>query len=162
MLIRRKGMLWLVVADGRSARILAQLDRASPLTLVGESAQIDGEGPRDRPYRTHDSHGRRHGLAEASTLRASRQARFLGGIADLINLSATANHFEHLVLAAPAKALGVLRAALNDDATRRVRAHFSIDLVKASETELAEWLASTEPHDQDDAVSNRKGSASVH
>ncbi|MGY6661030.1 MAG: host attachment protein [Glycocaulis sp.] len=144
MSIQRKGMLWLVVADGHNVRILARMNRASPLALVGRSTLVDGSHAGDR-----DGDGHRLGLEDARALRADRQERFLSGVADLINLSATANHFEHLVLAAPAKALGVLRAALNDKAASRVCAHFSVDLANASEAELAAWLSSTELHERD-------------
>lgn len=159
--IKRKGILWLVVADGGSARILSQLNRGSPLTLVGESAQVYGEGLEASRYLSPDGDGRRPGLEDARALRADRQDRFLSGIADLINLSACANHFEHLVIAAPARALGALRAALNYEAASRVRAHFSIDLVKASKAELAEWLAGAEPQEPNDTCSGREDTTSA-
>jgi protein required for attachment to host cells len=145
MFLRRKGMLWLVVADGRAARIFAQPDRASPLSLVGESAMINGEPARDRPFRVHDASGRRHGLSEASARMADKETRFLSGIADLINRSAGHDDFEHLALAAPARAMGVLRQSLAPRAARRVRAEFVTDLTGASEHDLAAWLADAEP-----------------
>ncbi|MGY6661042.1 MAG: host attachment protein [Glycocaulis sp.] len=162
MFLRRKGMLWLVVADGHNTRIFAQSDRSSPLALVGESAQVDGEGPRDRPYRTHDAMGRRHGLAEADKLKAARQERFLGGIADLINGSASEGNFEHLVLVAPSKALGMLRAALKADALKHVRAEFTLDLTHMSAPDLADWLARVEPETKRSTAQSGKGVTRPH
>ncbi|MFN3836011.1 MAG: host attachment protein [Glycocaulis sp.] len=149
MFLKRKGELWLVVADGRRARIFSQTDRASPLTLV-EQFEHSGEAEiRDKPYRVQDSHGRRHALADAGDLKAERQARFLASVADTINAGAAGDRFEHLIVAAPAKALGVLRKALDTGASERVRADFSTDLAGKPEHELNAWLASVEPQGRD-------------
>jgi protein required for attachment to host cells len=156
MFLRRKGMLWLVVADGRTARVFAQPDRVSPIALVSETAMVNGEPARERPFRVHDSKGRRHGLSEASARAADHESRFLGGIAELINRSAEHDDFEHLVLVAPARAMGVLRQTLDPRAARRVRAEFVTDMTGASEHELGAWLSSVEP----DARSGARSPAS--
>lgn len=146
MFLRKKGLLWLIAADGRRARIFAQPDRAAPLALVVErTAPVNGGNPADRPYRVHDVFGRRHSLAETSDPKAAREARFLADIAAQIEASAGKGDFEHLVLAAPPKAMGVLREKLGAGAKARLRAEFPSDVSDKTEHEMAAWLAEAEP-----------------
>jgi protein required for attachment to host cells len=115
----------ILLADGARARGLAEHRRHGPL-----EARPDWTA--DAPASDRRGHGRTSGTApqpdsgrsnvhDASPADAA-ESRFLTRLADDLEKAATAGAFEHLVLIAPPRALGVLRAALGPQASRRLEA----------------------------------------
>jgi protein required for attachment to host cells len=128
------GMLWLVVADGRRARVWTQARRGDHLEARADLAMHlgpeDAYDPQDRPPRTHESvGGARHAMDGGHSLHEREEHNFLRRLADRINDGAKHERFEHLVISAPPRALGALRSLLSDAASALLRADLDKDVV---------------------------------
>ena len=104
---------WIVVADGARARIFEEPLRLGALKPVREIAADPKARHRSKAGGTvHDrAGGGRHGVREGSPADAAEQ-KFLAEVADIVREAAIARKYERLVLIAPPKALGALRAGL--------------------------------------------------
>jgi protein required for attachment to host cells len=139
------GRLWFLVADGRRARILVEERRGATLA---ESQELRFEigpdelyEPQDRPPRAHESVGAaRHAMDGGRNLHEAEEEKFLRRIATALIEAHAAGHFEHLAIAAPPRALGLLRAALPDAVKARVRGEAPIDVVAEAASALRERL----------------------
>lgn len=136
------GTAWFLVADGRRARLFAEQRRGSPLQEawsmeIGESDLYDAQ---DRPPRAFDRVGAgRHGM-ERRDLHEAEEENFLKRVADRIGEADRQKAFDHLVIAAPPRALGLLRNKLSDNARQRIRAEASKDLLDEDTQKLRERL----------------------
>ena len=139
------GRLWFLVADGRRARILVEERRgatlAEPQELRFEIGPEDLYEPQDRPPRAHDRVGdARHAMDGGRNLHEAEEEKFLRRVATAIIEAHRAERFEHLAIAAPPRALGLLRAALPDAVKARVRGEAAIDVVSEASADLRERL----------------------
>lgn len=128
------GMLWLVVADGRRARVWTQARRGEALEeradLAMQLGPEDGYEPQDRPPRAHDSVGAgRHAMDKGRSLHEQEEENFLKRLCGRIGDAATHGQFEHLAVAAPPRALGRMRGLLSSAALARLRADLDKDVV---------------------------------
>lgn len=151
-MIGKKTVTWVVLADGARARIIAQDGPGAELTSVYEEEDVKAKLPgreinADRPGRTFDSGGRgdaaaqgRHAYEPPTDPRWKEQADFIRSVAELLEDAAHQGSFERLVLIAPPKALGELRASLSKNVSRMVCAELPKDLVAVSIHELPERL----------------------
>ena len=134
--------LWLVVADGSRARILArngvngalaeieQLDHAAARAHVRDLV-TDGQG------RTFDSGGQgRHAVEPTTDPKDHEKTEFLDHLAERINMAVAKNKLDELVVMAPATALGRLRDKLSKQASQRVAADLGKDLTGHTVREL--------------------------
>ncbi|UPT63684.1 MAG: host attachment protein [Hyphomonadaceae bacterium JAD_PAG50586_4] len=102
----QNGTAWMLVADGRRARVLVEQRRGATLEEnwsmeIGEEDLYD---PQDRPPRSFDSVGPgRHGM-ERRDLHEAEEENFLKRVADRIGEAEKQKAFDHLVIAAPARA----------------------------------------------------------
>jgi protein required for attachment to host cells len=140
-----RGMLWLVVADGRRARVWAQAQRSEDLEerldLAAQLGPEDAYEPQDRPPRAHDSTGAaRHAMDKGRTLHEQEEDNFLRRLCDRINAAAAHRQFEHLAIAAPPRALGRIRALLAPAALAKLRADLAKDILHESGSALRERL----------------------
>lgn len=129
-----------ILADGARARGLAEHRRHGPLCeLPSWSLRAD---ERERHLaRTHGGTvAARAGYGRDNVLEApaadAAETRFLESVAERINRSAAAGEFEHLVLMAPPRALGVLRQALKAAVARRIEVTDDHERVKATVDEI--------------------------
>lgn len=128
------GMLWFVVADGRRARVWAQARRGEALDeradLATQISPEDSYEPQDRPARAHDRIGAgRHAMDKGRSLHEQEEENFLRRLASRINEEVKQQQFAHLAIAAPPRALGLLRVLLSDAASAALRADLDKDVV---------------------------------
>lgn len=137
------GTTWLLVADGRRARMLAEPRRGAQLqeSWAMEISEEDLYEPQDRPPRSFDSNGPgRHGMDGGRNLHEAEEEKFLRRVAERIGQAEQQKAFEHLVIAAPPRALGLLRSMLSHAAQARVRAETPKDLLDEDTPKLRERL----------------------
>lgn len=139
------GTAWMLVADGRRARLLVEQRRGASLEEPADWAmQIDEEDlydPQDRAPRSFDRVGAgRHAMDGGRSLHEAEEEKFLKRLADRIGEAEKHNAFDHLVIAAPPRALGLLRNMLSPAAKARIRADLSKDVLSEPATKLRERL----------------------
>ncbi len=138
------GSAWFLVADGRRARLLVERKRGVELqqTWAEEISEEDTYDPQDRPPRSFDRTGAgRHAMDKGRSLHEQEELNFLKRIAGKIADAEKQNDFEHLVIAAPPRALGTLRELLPANVKARVRAEASKDLVDETQDQLRDRLS---------------------
>lgn len=140
-----EGAAWFLIADGRKARVLVEQRRGASLQEPESWAMEIGEDDlyeaQDRPPRSFDRVGAgRHAMDKGRSLHEQEEENFLKRVAERINEAEKHNQFQHLVIAAPPRALGLLRGLLSDNARARVRAETPKDLLSESAPELRSRL----------------------
>ena len=140
------GTAWILVADGRRARVLVERRRGASLDEPDDwSMEIGPEelyDEQDRPPRSFDRVGSgRHAMDKGRSLHEQEEEKFLKRVADRVSDAERHNQFDHLVIAAPPRALGLLRAMLAPGAKSRIRADLSKDLLDEPVSRLRERLS---------------------
>lgn len=148
--IMKKAVTWVLVADGARARILSTTGWGAGLTAVGDQIEGDRRPSRDqgteRPGRVHDRSGPgRHAMEPKVDWHEFEKQQFAKQMAGHLNRSAQRKAFDRLVLVAPPKALGDLRAALDKHTANLVLAELAKDLTRVSERDLARHLENIMP-----------------
>lgn len=139
------GPAWFLLANGRRARVLIEEQRGAALKTPNdwEMAITEEEmyEPRDRPPRTFDSVGPgRHAMDKGISLHEKEELNFLRRVANRIGEADKAKQFDHLVIAAPPRALGTLRELLPSSVRSRVRAETPKDILDEDQAKLRERL----------------------
>ena len=135
-----------LVSDGRRARFLR--NRGTPVEpqLVLESA-LDSDNPptreqgTDQPGRTHAPDGRSHSAIEQTDWHQQAEERFAAQVANLLYHMEHANKFDELVVVAPPKMLGDLRARLHPEVAECVIAEVAKDLAGHPLPEISRLLS---------------------
>lgn len=141
---------WVLVADGARARFFRSEGWSSGLAPALDDADHPSRPSReigsDRPGRVVESaDGARHALAPRVDWHEYEKHLFAKSIAEILNEAATGERYDRLVLVAPPKTLGELRAALGKSARERLVAAIDKDLTKASLDELIRHLEAVVP-----------------
>ena len=139
-----KRITWMCVADANQARILARITPRSKLAAVTTLIHEEGyaHGRHEAPGRSQESATTaRHSFVDADGPVRREKREFAHEVADYLNRAAARGEFDELVVAAPARFLGDLRATLDAPARRRVAAEIIKDLTKETEAELDARLA---------------------
>lgn len=145
------GTAWMLVADGRRARVLVEQRRGATLEEpsdwnmeIGPDELYD---PQDRPPRSFDRAGAgRHAMDKGRSLHEQEEEKFLKRVADRIGDAERHNSFDHLVIAAPPRALGMLRNMLPAGAKSRLVGDISKDLLDEPSAKLRERLSEVLRH----------------
>ena len=135
-----------LVSDGRRARFLRNTGTAAEPHLVLESA-LDSENPytrdqgTDRPgrYLGPDGHGR--SAMEETDWHQQAEERFAAQVANLLYHMEHARKFDELVVVAPPKMLGDLRARLHKEVAECVVAEVAKDLTGHPLPEIGRLLS---------------------
>lgn len=140
----QEGPVWFLVADGRRARVLIEQRRGATLVEPADWAMEIGPGelyePQDRPPRVHDRQGpARHGM-DKRDLHEAEEENFLKRVATRLGEAEKQGAFDHLVIAAPPRALGLLRGLLPHPVQQRLRADLDKDIVDEAAPALRERL----------------------
>ena len=140
---------WLVVADGRRARIYSARSGDVGLTelhaLIGDARPTHEIGT-DRPGRVHESATtERHAMAPRVDWNRQAKQQFAGEVAALVNGAGLKKSYDRLVVVAPAEALGDLRKALDKHALDKLDAAIDKDLTKLTPHELVNHLSDALP-----------------
>jgi protein required for attachment to host cells len=141
----QNGPAWFLLADGRRARVLIEERRGAELQAPGdwvmEISEDEMYDPQDRPPRGFDRvGGGRHAMDKGRNLHEQEEGNFLKRVAERIGEAEKHKQFEHLVIAAPPRALGALRELLPDSARARIRAETPKDLIDEETPKLRERL----------------------
>jgi protein required for attachment to host cells len=124
---------WVVVADGERARVLEERRRGAPLVELESWERRQSE--EDRRHAQHEKAvgGQRFGLGRPTVnlrdFAEQAEHRFLARYAAQLRLAHAHRRYEALILIAPPRALGVLRAELGRPAARRVECSDAYDRV---------------------------------
>jgi protein required for attachment to host cells len=143
---------WIVLADGMHARVLRQDKHGAPLVpaldhelyepaVHGFSRDLKS----DAPGRAFDTGGR-HAMEPRTDPKTHEKQLFAARVAELINTAADQKTFDQLILVAPPKTLGELRAQLDAHARKLVIGEVPRDLLKIPATELPAHLADVLAH----------------
>lgn len=129
----------ILLADGGRCRGLAEHRRHGPLTeqtdWTHDAPEADRHG-HGKPGGTSIQPGSgRSNVHDASPTDAA-ETKFLTKLAADLERAATAGQFDHLVVIAPPRALGVLRAALGPQASRRLELSEPHDRLRESAAEI--------------------------
>lgn len=138
---------WVLIADGRRARVFESMGKGTGLTAVQDMA-LDTELPpsrelgTDRPGRSFESVGStRHALESESDPHRERKRQFAHRVAGLVHERLAANSFDRLVVVAPPVTMGDLRAALSHQVKAVTAAELVADLTRTPVAELPAHLA---------------------
>jgi protein required for attachment to host cells len=143
------GALVLIV-DGKRARFLRNKGTPRHVELITER-ELEQENPptreqgTDRPGRYLGADGVSRSAVEQTDWHQQAEERFAEAIADMLYRMAHAHAFDELVVVAPPKVLGNLRAAFHPEVTTRVVAEVSKDLTSLPVPELARRLSEAAP-----------------
>jgi protein required for attachment to host cells len=133
------GSTLVVVADGAVARFLTRAREGARLVELADGAMHNQPPPpmRDRPMRTQDrTGGRRHAIEARQNPRDAAEEDFLKQVAERALDQLASDKTARLVLCAPPRALGVLRAALTADARERLTLSWDKDITKETPAEI--------------------------
>src|SRR5215470_3294630 len=108
------GRTWILLADGRRARLLVEQHRGGellePSDWVMKISEDELYDLQDRPPRAFDRVGPgRHAMDRGFDPHEDEERKFLHRVASRLAEAARTGQFHHLVLAAPPRALGALR-----------------------------------------------------
>jgi protein required for attachment to host cells len=142
----RAGAL-VLTADGNRARLLRNKGTALHVELVPE-LEMKQDNPPTREQGT-DRPGRYGGGGDSNSRSAIEQTdwhrlaeeRFAGLVAEKLYRLAHARAFDDLIVVAPPKVLGNLRAAFHPEVTTRVQAEVAKDLTALAPPEVAKLLS---------------------
>lgn len=146
--------VWIVLADGMHARILRQDKHGAPLVpaLDRELYEPDvhlfsRDLKSDAPGRSFESaSSTRHAMEPRTDPKSHEKQLFARRVAELINTAATQGNFDQLVLVAPPKTLGDLRAQLDGHAKNLVIGEVPRNLLKIPAPDLPAHLADVLAH----------------
>ena len=138
---------WVLIADGRRARVFETRGKGTGLTVVQDMA-LDTELPpsralgNDRPGRSFESVGSvRHAMQSPSDPHREHKRQFAHRVAGLVHERLLARSFDRLVVVAPAVTMGDLRTALSQQVKAVTTAELVADLTKTPVAELPAHLA---------------------
>jgi protein required for attachment to host cells len=139
----QKRITWFCVADAGTARIKQTAVPRGPLANVITLNHAPYEhGRYEEPGKTQESVGAmRHGFQDAESPIRREKRQFAEVVADYLDAAAMRGAYHRLVLAAPPKFLGDLRAALGSKAQALLAGEIDKDLTKESDADLARRIA---------------------
>ncbi len=137
---------WILIADGGRARILENDGPGKGLKQV-EGMVFDHELPpthelvRDRQPRSFESVGHaRHPVDTGLDPHRKEKEKFAVELAGVLADAAGKKSFDRLVIVAPAKAMGELRAAISPSVREKVLGDVVLDLTKTPNDEVGKHL----------------------
>jgi protein required for attachment to host cells len=134
-----------LISDGRRARLLRnQGTPRNPQLIVEHSLEQVNPATRDqgtdKPGRRHGS-GSINGAIEQTDFHQLQEKRFAAEIAEMLYKLGHAGRYEELVVVAPPKMLGDLRANFHPEVTGAVVAEVPRDLTTYSVPEIGKMLS---------------------
>lgn len=119
-----QGKTWIVAADGVHLRVFEERSRSGPVRELPEHAMRIEPGDRPRAPSHPGTVHQRVGFGRHTGTRASpadvAESRFLQRAVAQLDAAANRGDFDQLVLMAPPRALGVLRANLTHRLSERL------------------------------------------
>jgi len=139
---------WILVAHQAGARVFENRGPGKGLELVDqidhpEGRERDGEIDTDRPgrsFRKNSADPRRAAMSRSEGPHDRVVAAFARDLARRLLQGRVENRFQRLVLVAPPRFLGLLRASLDGPTEQLVIGSLDKDLAKAEKPELIEHI----------------------
>jgi protein required for attachment to host cells len=134
----KQNRTWIVVADGAKARVLLYKPHQQGVQQLPDGEFHDPHLPThelvtERQPRVHDSVGHaRHAVEPRIDPHDQRETQFLGRLAAHLDGAEQRGEFEHLVVVAPATAMGELRKAFTPPLRKRLFAEIVHDYAHQS------------------------------
>lgn len=144
---------WVLITDAARARLfeISAQDGMAEVACFNNTERRSITPERDftdRLPRTLDSRSaHRHAIQPHTTAREKAERQFARTVTDELENGAERKQYEHLILVAPPRFLGVLRDQLPEALSRRVVGEIQHDLVSASTQELNERLREAFPRE---------------
>lgn len=136
---------WFLVADGSRMRLFESKGVKEPWDMIDcqeadDARKFSREIGRERPGRGRKSGPNARYAMNGAEPHEKLENEFIGGLAGILNKAAEEDKFDQLVIAAPPKALGALRAKLQPQLTAKYIGVFDKDLTNISEKDLFEYF----------------------
>jgi protein required for attachment to host cells len=147
--IRLPGRSWVVVCDGAKSLIF-QNDGDATLPNLILIEHLEQRQPLthslgvERPGRVFQSHGGARSAVEQTDWHAQNEASFLERVAARLDHAAQEHSFKHLVVAAPPRALGVLRKKMTPEVRALVLKEIDKDMAQLTTREIERRFAPSE------------------
>ncbi len=143
--VKSGGSEWVVVCDGAKALLLENTGTmVQPKLVTKEVHEQDNpknhEIASDRPGRAFHSVGAKRSAMEETDLHDRNEQQFLTQLAGRLDQAALGGDLRSLVLVAPPRALGVLRAQLSANVKQSIRVEIDKDLVKMPLPEIEKHI----------------------
>ena len=143
-----QGNTWVLVADAHHARILDVQDaglvprlRTTLHARPDGSAAIEGGRPNEAARHGAKTGGPEHGWTTGNyTPGEAEEERFAHELVHVLERGLADTHFQHLVLVAPPKLLGMLRGGLTHGLAERLAASTHKDWGHLPDAQLAEHV----------------------
>jgi protein required for attachment to host cells len=141
--------VWVVVTDGAQARFLmpnrkvSRLLPAGPADLASPDAKARASGLKsDRPGRTFSSSrsGQRHAIEPKHDHHKLEKHKLSASVVAVLDRARSKRDFEDLIIVAPRRSIGEIRALLSDRVRDCLREEVAKDLTKSSEDQLLSRL----------------------
>ena len=137
--------MWVLVCDGRKALFLQNAgDHAYPKLETREvmehPVERSSEMSSDAPGRTHSSVGSGSSAVDQGDPHDHAEREFLRDVAARLDALVSEKHIHNLIIAAPARALGMLRPMLSQAVQHVVSAEVARDYVKSPLYEIERHL----------------------
>jgi protein required for attachment to host cells len=152
MIMAKRPITWIVVADGARGRFLTPSEDSKKLVSAGLADLVAPQSrarPRDlksdKPGRSYSSarSGMRHALEPPHDYHKLEKHRFMVVLAEALDGACEKRQFDDIVLVAPRRSLGELRSLLSKRVLNRVRLEIAKDLTNKTAAELWRRLAPT-------------------
>jgi protein required for attachment to host cells len=135
-----------LISDGRRARLLRnQGTPRQPQLIVEQSLEQHNPPTReqgtDRPGRKHGTDGHAKSAIEQTDWHQQEEQRFAAELAEMLYKLGHAGNYEELVVVAPPKMLGDLRAKFHPEVAGAVVAEIPRDLTTYSVPEIGKMLS---------------------
>jgi protein required for attachment to host cells len=137
---------WVVVCDGSKALFLenagdAKFPNLKTREVFEHKALPTSQLGSDAPGRSHSSVGHGRSSVEQTDYHTQEEETFLRSIATKLDGALQAGQVKAIIVVAPPRALGVLRAAYSNGLKHAVRAEIQKDYVKLPVYEIEKHLA---------------------
>lgn len=144
--LRISSKTWVLVCDGSKALLFQNMGDAQALNLKALEVFVEPHPPTrdlgtDRPGRTYDSMGGSRSSVQDPDRHQQAEDRFLRETSNKIDELVRSATIKALVIAAPPKALGILRTCMTPATRAVVSAEIAKDLVKLPTKEIEQHLA---------------------
>jgi protein required for attachment to host cells len=143
--VKKSEHIWVVVTDGAHARFLrpnpkaTELLPAGPLDMSSANAKTRSSDLKsDRPGRSFSSSrsGQRHAIEPKHDHHKLEKHKLSEAVVDVLDRACSKRDFEDLIIVAPRRSIGEIRALLSERVRDCLREEIAKDLTKASPSEL--------------------------
>ena len=137
---------WIVICDGRKWLIFENVGGmgATKLRLTDQFEQANPptrEQGSDAPPRVHESSGHARSAVAQTDWHDEAEQKFLADLAHHLDASVHAGKARKLIIAAPPRALGMIRKHYSERVKSALRLEIDKDLVKSPVREIEEMLS---------------------